>query len=140
MSEAIELIRPDRGDSAVAIHLVNKDSLAAFTKGLTAAQRAQLAAQKFEGGGYQFAIIPDGEGWFVVSGVANPESLSSWCLAKLAEELPEGKYRLANADPGAAMFGWITGQYRFNRYRSEDKSQGPRVLLTRQVAQIAAGL
>lgn len=138
MSEAIELIRPDRGDNAVAIHLVNKDGLEAFTKGLTAGQRAQLAAQKFEGGGYQFAIIPEGEGWFVVAGVANPESLSSWCLAKLAEELHEGTYRLANADPGAAMFGWITGQYRFNRYRSEDKGQGPRVLLTKQVAQIAA--
>mgnify|MGYP002777280610 CR=1 FL=1 len=138
MSEAIELIRPDRGDNAVAIHLVNKDGLEAFTKGLTAGQRAQLAAQKFEGGGYQFAIIPEGEGWFVVAGVANPESLASWCLAKLAEELHEGTYRLANADPGAAMFGWITGQYRFNRYRSEDKGQGPRVLLTKQVAQIAA--
>ena len=138
MNEANALIRPDRGDNAVAIHLVNKDGLAAFTKGLTAAQRAQLAAQKFEGGGYQFAIIPEGEGWFVVTGVANPESLSSWCLAKLAEELPEGTYRLANADPGPAMFGWITGQYRFSRYRSEDKSQGPRVLLTKQVAQIAA--
>jgi leucyl aminopeptidase len=138
MNEATALIRPDRGENAVAIHLVNKDRLEAFTKGLTAAQRAQLAAQKFEGGGYQFAIIPEGEGWFVVTGVANPESLSSWCLAKLAEELPEGTYRLANADPGAAMFGWITGQYRFNRYRSEDKAQGPRVLLTKQVAQIAA--
>ena len=138
MSKANALIRPDRGEDAVAIHLVNKDGLEAFIKGLTAAQRAQLAAQKFEGGGYQFAILPEGESWFVVAGVANPESLSSWCLAKLAEELPEGTYRLANADPGPAMFGWITGQYRFNRYRSEDKAQGPRVLLTKQVVQIAA--
>ena len=138
MSDASALIRPDRGDNAVAIHLVNKDGFEAFAKGLTAGQRAQLAAQKFEGGGSQFAIIPDGDGWFVVAAAANPENLSSWCLAKLAEELPEGTYRVANADPGAAMFGWITGQYRFNRYRSEDKSQGPRVLLTKQVAQIAA--
>ena len=137
MSEANTLIRPDRGEDAVAIHLVNKDGFEAFAKGLTAGQRAQLAAQKFEGSGSQFAIIPDGDGWFVVAAAANPESLSSWCLAKLAEELPEGTYRVANADPGPAMFGWITGQYRFNRYRSEDKSQGPRVLLTKQVAHIA---
>ena len=34
------------------------------------------------------------------------------------------------------MFGWITGQYRFNRYRSDDKAQGPRILLTTQVGQI----
>lgn len=138
MSEAKALIQPDRGQDAIAIHLVNKDGFAAFAKGLTAGQRASLAAQKFEGGGYQFAIIPDGDSWFVASGVANPESLSSWCLAKLAEELPEGTYRLASAEPGPAMFGWITGQYRFNRYKSEDKSQGPRILLTTQVAQIDA--
>lgn len=136
MSEAQALIRPDRGEDAIAIHLVNKDGFEAFAKGLTPGQRASLAAQKFEGGGYQFAIVPEGDSFFVVSGVANPESLSSWCLAKLAEELPEGTYRLAGGDPGPAMFGWITGQYRFNRYKSEDKSQGPRVLLTSQVGKI----
>lgn len=142
MTEAKALIRPDRGEDAIAIHLVNKEGAEAFAKGLTAGQRAALAAQKFEGGSYQYAIVPNGDSWFVVSGVANPESLSSWCLAKLAEELPEGVYRLASgADgcgPGPAMFGWVTGQHRFARYKSEDKSQGPRVLLTGQVGQIDA--
>jgi leucyl aminopeptidase len=88
MSEPKALIRPDRGEDAIAIHLVNKDGFEAFAKGLSAAQRASLAAQKFEGGGYQYAIVSEGDSWFVVSGVANPENLSSWCLAKLAEELP----------------------------------------------------
>ncbi|MDC8754103.1 leucyl aminopeptidase family protein [Erythrobacter sp. sf7] len=138
MSEPKALIQPDRGQDAIAIHLVNKDGFEAFAKGLTAGQRASLAAQKFEGGGYQVGIVPDGDGWFAVGGIANPECLSSWCLAKLAEELPEGTYRLANGEAGPAMFGWITGQYRFNRYRSEDKAQGPRILLTSQVAQIEA--
>ncbi|WP_086734045.1 leucyl aminopeptidase family protein [Erythrobacter colymbi] len=136
MTEAKALIRPDRGEPAIAIHLVSKDGFEAFAKGLSAGQRASLAAQKFEGGGYQFAIIPDGDSWFVISGVANPESLSAWCLAKLAEELPEGVYRLANGEAGPAMFGWITAQHRFTRYKSEDKAQGPRVLLTAQVGQI----
>ena len=141
MSEPKALIRPDRGEDAIAIHLVNKDGFEAFAKGLSAGQRASLAAQKFEGGGYQTAIVPDGDSWFAVGGVANPESLSSWCLARLAEELPEGTYRLATGDPGPAMFGWVTGQYRFNRYKSEDNAggrgaQGPRVLLTGQVGQI----
>lgn len=141
MSEAKALIRPDRGEPAVAIHLVSKDGFEAFAKALSPVQRAALAAQKFEGGGYQTAILPDGDGWLAVGGVANPESLSAWCLAKLAEELPEGTYRLANAEAGAAMFGWITGQYRFARYKSEDNAggrvaQGPRVLLTGQVGQI----
>jgi len=136
MSEAKALIRPDRGEDAIAIHLVNKEGFEAFAKGLSPGQRAALAAQKFEGAGYSYAIVPDGDSWFVASGVANPESLSSWCLAKLAEDLPEGVYRLADGDPGPAMFGWITGQHRYVRYKSEDKGAGPRVLLTAQVAQI----
>jgi leucyl aminopeptidase len=140
MSEAKALIQPDRGQDAIAIHLVSKDGFAAFAKGLSAGQRASLAAQKFEGGGYQIGIVPDGDGWFAVAGVANAESLSSWCLARLAEELPEGTYRVANAEAGAALFGWITGQYRFARYKSEDKPQGPRVLLTTQVALIEAAI
>lgn len=136
MHEAKALIRADRGENAVTIHLVNKDGFEAFAKALSPVQRAALAAQKFEGGGYQTAIVPEGDGWMAVGGVANPESLSAWCLAKLAEELPEGTYRLAGAEAGPAMFGWVTGQYRFSRYKSEDKSQGPRVLLTGQVGQI----
>jgi leucyl aminopeptidase len=136
MNEPKALIQPDRGQDAIAIHMVNKDGFAAFAKTLSAGQRASLAAQKFEGGGYQIGIVPDGDSWFVVSGVANPESLSSWCLAKLADELPAGMYRVANAEPGPAMFGWITGQYRFARYRSDDKPVGARVLLTTQVGQI----
>jgi len=142
MSKPKALIQPDRDQDAITIHLVNKDGFAAFAKTLSAGQRASLAAQKFEGGGYQVGIVPDGDSWFAVGGVADPESLSSWCLAKLAEELPEGTYRLANgaegSGPGPAMFGWITGQYRFARYKSEDKSQGARVLLTTQVGQIDA--
>lgn len=138
MSEPRALIRPDRGEDAVAIHLVSKDSFEAFAKGLTAAQRASLAGQRFEGAGYQIAIVPEGDSWFVVSGVAHPDKLSAWCLAKLAEELPEGVYRLANAEAGPAMFGWVTGQHRFTRYKSEDKGTGPRVLLTGQAGQIDA--
>lgn len=144
MTQPTDLIQPDRGQDAIAIHLINKDTLEAFTKTLSAAQRASLTAQKFEGAANQFAIIPDGEGWFVAGAVANPQNLSSWCLAKLAEELPEGAYRLTGGEegfgPGAAMFGWVTGQYRFTRYRSEEKSgskpAGPRVLLTNQVGRI----
>ena len=39
--------------------------------------------------------------------------------------------------PGPAMHGWVTGQYRFARYQSEDKSEGPRVLLTKDAKAIA---
>lgn len=140
MTDPTALIQPDRGQDATSIQLVSKDGFADFAKGLTAAQRASLAAQKFEGAAGTSAIVPDGAGWFAAAGVARPDALTSWCLARLAEELPEGFYRLANAEAGAAMFGWALAQYRFTRYLSESKPAAPRVLLTGQVGRIEACL
>ncbi|MCU0947342.1 MAG: leucyl aminopeptidase family protein [Porphyrobacter sp.] len=140
MTDPTALIQPDRGQDATLIQLVTKDGFADFAKGLGEAQRASLAAQKFEGAAGQVGIVPDGTGWFAVGGVAKPEALTSWCLARLAEELPAGSYRLVGAEAGAAMFGWALAQYKFTRYLSEPKPLGPRVLLTGQVGRIDAML
>ncbi len=140
MTDKHALIQPDKGQNATAIHLVNKDGLADLLKTLSVPQRAALAAQKFEGGGYEHAIVPDGDGWFVVGGVANPASLSSWCMAKLAEVLPAGTYRRAGGEPGPAMFGWVSAQYRFDRYRSQPVSEGARVLLSGEAKAIGPAL
>lgn len=140
MSSKHELIQPDRGQQATAIHLVNKAGFSDFAKGLSAQQRAALCGQKFVGGGYQVAIVPDGDGWFAVGGVSEPAALSSWCLARLAEELPAGTYRFAEGTPGAALHGWQTAQYRFTRYREEKDPQGPRVLLTKDAKAIEPAL
>ncbi|MBO0749727.1 MAG: leucyl aminopeptidase family protein, partial [Porphyrobacter sp.] len=138
MSDRTDLIQPDRGQEAIPIHLVNKDRFESWAKTLSGPQRAALAAQKFDGSGYQVGIVPDGEGWFAVGGVADPDKLSSWCMAKLAEALPAGTYRRAGGEPGAALFGWQTAQYRFTRYRDDKDAQGPRVLLTKEAGKIAA--
>ena len=140
MNDKNALIQPDRGQAAIPIHLVDKAGLEDWLKGLSPAQRASVAAQKFEAGGYEYAIVPDGDGWFVVSGVANTNDLSSWCMAKLAEVLPAGTYRRAGGEPGPALFGWVTGQYRFDRYRKDAKSEGPRILLTSKVKAIEPAL
>lgn len=136
MTIATDLIQPDRGQDAIAIHIVNTDTFESFAQGLSGPQRGALGAQKFKGSGYQVAIVPDGDGWFAVGGVADPQDLSSWCLAKLAEKLPAGTYRLAGVKEGAAMFGWQTAQYRFTRYRDDSDAEGPRILLTEDVAKI----
>ena len=39
----------------------------------------------------------------LVSGVANPDSLSSWCMARLAEVLPAGTYRRAGGEPAQKL-------------------------------------
>ncbi|AKM10769.1 leucyl aminopeptidase family protein [Croceicoccus naphthovorans] len=141
MTDKDELIQPDRGQDAISIQLVDTDGFDDWAKKLSGPQRNALAAQKFTGKGYQTAIVPDGDNWFAVGGVANPDDLSSWCMAKLAATLPAGTYRLASGTPGPALFGWLTAQYRFDRYRSRDEDspvEGSRVLLTKDAATIPA--
>ena len=140
MTKKTDLIQPDRGQDAIAIHLVNKDGFEAWAKTLSGPQRAALAGQKFDGGGYQVGIVPDGEGWFAVGGVADPAELSSWCMAKLAEALPAGTYRRAEGDPGPALHGWQTAQYRFTKYREDKKAEGPRILLTKEAKAVDAAM
>ncbi|MDG5749972.1 leucyl aminopeptidase family protein [Qipengyuania sp. XHP0211] len=140
MADTTPLIQPDRGQDAIAIHLVNKDGFADWAKSLSAGQRAALEAQKFDGSGYQVGIIPDGDSWFAVGGVANPDELSSWCMAKLAEALPEGTYRRASGEPGPALHGWQTAQYTFEKYKKPEKPVGPRVLLTKNAGKIDAAI
>ncbi len=144
MTDKHALIQPDQGQAAIPIHLIDKAGLESFIKSLSGPQRAALAAQKFEADSFAHAIIPGGSdadnSWLVVSGVADTNNLSSWCMAKLAEVLPAGTYRRVGAEPGAAMFGWVTGQYRFDRYRSDPPAESPRILLTTQVKSIDPAL
>ena len=140
MSDKTALVQPDRGQKAIDLHLVDKKTFASWVKGLTPAQRAAVEAQKFEGGGYETAIVPDGDGWFAAGGVADAASLSSWCMAKLAEALPAGTYRRQDGEPGKALHGWILGQYRFDRYRHDKKAAGPRILLTKEAKAIEPAL
>lgn len=138
-----ELVTPDDGQSAIAIHLVTKVGLDVWLTDRTPSQNAQLTAQKFKGAPFHHAILADGDTWLVVAGVADETALGSWCLAKLAETLPAGMYRLVDDAQNAApaLIGWVLGQYRFDRYRSDgDASERARVLLTRHVAAIAPAL
>ena len=140
MTDFSLLLQPDRGGPAHLIHLVDKSSFADWAKKQSAARRSLLEAARFEGKtAFQFAILPapHGHEWEVVSTVANAAELSPWCLAKLAESLPEGTYRLADGRPGPAMLGWLLGQHRLTAYKSKNEDQrGPRVLLTREAAEI----
>ena len=103
------------------------------------AVRTAVKAQKFEGGANDIAILPadkPGE-WSVAAGVTDVSASGLWHLAKLADSLPEGTYRLADYDASEAMLGWMLGQYRYHEYLSEPKLTGPRVLLVKEPARIA---
>jgi leucyl aminopeptidase len=137
MTGLSDLLKPDLGQGAIALQLVDKSGFADWLKAQPARVRQAAEAQGFKGEGYQLAILPgERDSWSALLGVANIAELSPWCLAKAAESLPEGSYRVAGRGPGPAALGWLLGQYRFDRYRADKKSAGPRTLLTDEPARI----
>ncbi len=138
MTDFAALLQPDKGQSARTIHVTDKQGFDAWLAAQPPRARAAAAAQKLKPVGYASAILPgdDADDWSVVTVVANIDDFSSWCLAKLAETLPEGAYRLASGSPGPAPLGWLLAQYRFDRYKKDDKATCPRVLLSDEPARI----
>jgi leucyl aminopeptidase len=142
MTDFAPLLTADRGQAARPIHLVDKRGFEAWMKKRPAEDRTLLEAHRFDGKtAFVFALLPRGGDFEVVSAVKNADDLSPWCLAKLAESLPVGTYRLAMGEPGEAALGWLLGQHRFDAYRSKNEEQperGPRVLVTGEAARIDA--
>jgi leucyl aminopeptidase len=139
MIDFSSLLVADRGHKARPIHLVDKDGFDAWLKKRPAEDRALIEAHRFDGKkGFAFVILPRGNAFEVVSAVKNATELSPWCLAKLAESLPEGTYRLASGDPGKAALGWLLAQYKFDDYRSksDDSERGARILVTPEAARV----
>lgn len=132
------LIQPDNEQAATLIHITDKGRFETWLALQSDAARTTIKAQKFDGNANDIAILPgDKPGdWSVVAGVSDAAVPGVWHLAKAADSLPEGTYRLADYDAGDAMLGWILGQYRYQEYLSEPKLVGPRVLLVREPARI----
>ena len=141
MTDFASLLAADRGQKARLIHLVDKDNFTAWAKKRPAEDRALLEAHRFDGKkGFAFVILPRGGDFEVVGAVKDAKALSPWCLAKLAEALPEGSYKLAEGEAGIAALGWLLGQHDFTRYRGKPDSpeRGSRVLVTGEPAGIDA--
>ncbi|HEU4968538.1 leucyl aminopeptidase family protein [Sphingomonas sp.] len=137
MNALASLVQPDRGQSAHAILPVDKAGHEDWLKAQPPRAKAAAAAQRFAGKAGEVAILPgDGaEDWSVAVGVDKADALGPWCLAKAAESLPEGNYRLEGS-PGGALLGWLLAQHRFDRYKKAEAPAGPRVLLTGDAARI----
>ena len=138
MTDFASLLVPDRGQKARPIHLVDKNSFEGWLKKRPAEDRALLAAHRFDGKTqHAFAIFPLGNEFEVAAAVKDSKKLSPWCLAALAEKLPEGTYKLADGDPDLAGLGWLLAQHRFDVYRSKAKDdRGPRILASKEPAKI----
>jgi leucyl aminopeptidase len=118
------LLEPARdADSAWPIWFVTKDSLAAVIAELPKHKREWVAANGFEALPGCHLVMPDALGGIagVLFGLEGAEATErdKFLPAKLATLLPAGSYRFANQphDPRLATIGWLTGAYRFDRYK-----------------------
>lgn len=139
MTHLSDLIQPDKNQQAQLIEIVDEDSFEPWLQSRSTSDRALISAQNFKAKPHQFAILAgaNADQWSVVAGVKSRQSLGSYCLSKLAADLPAGRYRLAHASAGKALFGWLSAQYRFDHYRTTAAlAEGPRILLTSDVALI----
>jgi leucyl aminopeptidase len=142
MTDYNVLIQPDNGQPAQTIEIVAKAGYDGWLADQPTAIRAAVIVQKFDGNNGDFAILQDSssEGWRAALCVADAEKLNNWALAKAADTLPEGVYRLVGAEVGDAMLGWLLAHYRFDSYRSNVTPKGPRVLLTSEPGRIEAAV
>jgi leucyl aminopeptidase len=143
MTDFAQLLTADRGQQARTIHLVDAGSFESWLKKRPGEDRALLQAQRFDGKpAGAFVLLPRGPEFEIVGAVDETSALSPWCLAKLAEALPEGTYKLASGEPGRAALGWLMAQHRDDRYRSkkDETERGARVLLTAEPARIDAAI
>ena len=139
MTEFASLLVADRGQKARAIHLVDKNGFEGWLKKRPAEDRALTDAQRFDGkSAGAFVILPRGGDFEIAAAVKKADDLSPWCLAALSEKLPEGTYKLVDAEPGKAALGWLLAQHRFDAYRSksDEADRGPRVLVTGEPARM----
>ncbi len=139
MTDPADLVRPDAGQPAHIIHLVDAESYEDWLGAQPERVRAALEAQGFKATPFARAILPgdNGQDWAAVGCVKTVGKLGSWCLARLAEVLPEGNYRLANAtEPGSAILGWMTAHYKFERCKEKPPPPGRAHSLTPQPAAI----
>lgn len=137
MTDLSLLLQPDRGQPARPIHVVHPDQWQEWLKAQPPRIRTAIAAHKLTGKAGNRAVLP-GEGpedWAMLL-VCDEAETSPFRIASLGEQLPEGTYRLATGEPGAAMLGWVLAQYRFDRYRKDEAAQGPRILLTGEPGRI----
>ena len=138
MHSLAPLLQPDKGQPATDLILVDKAGFESWLAGQPERVRQAVRAAGFKADGFQVAAVPGErpENWFALLGVADAGEPGVWCLAKAAETLPEGSYRVAGVSPGPAVLGWLLGQYGFDRYKAEAPKTGPRVLLTDDPARI----
>jgi leucyl aminopeptidase len=142
---------PKEAAKALPLHIVPAGEAALWVERQSPQHRAWLSAQGFEGKLGTLVLLAGADGapesaafgW----GDAKARARGRFHLAKAAEALPEGVWRLEGSLDGAeaeeAALGWLLGQYRFERYRSQSAPKArllaPEGVAAERIEAIAAG-
>ena len=136
--------------SAIPISLIAEETCDAWLSQQTSATQSWLKAQAFRGKRNKVVLLPNSQGEFasVVFGLGKrgqDEALNLWHGAALADRVPEGTYQLTSqlSPTEATQFalGWEYAQYRFERYKKQDKKsaeRAARILLVAGAVDVAA--
>ncbi len=129
---------------ATPIHLVTEANVEEAMRRLPRPAQDYLSAIRFRPRAGSLALLP-GQG-SKLSGVVFGlgDGGEPFALGRLARELPDGPYMLADApaDMGQAALAWLMGSYAFDRYRPGPRPAADLVVpdaATRQRAALIAG-
>ena len=112
---------------AIALHVVEQDSLEDWLTALPEQTRAWATVNGFTGALGQVLLIPDSDGApecaLAGYGTAARRARVRFPLAAAAEVLPEGTYRIASGLPpesaATEALGWLLTGYTFDRYADQ---------------------
>jgi leucyl aminopeptidase len=112
--------------ASIPIYLLYEDDLEQWRAAQDESTRNWSAAHCFKAERGKQLVVPGSQGRpvavLVGLGRRNPrEELSCWAAAAIPDRLPDGDYHLAETLPARLAtqfaFGWVYGQYKFERYR-----------------------
>ncbi len=128
------------------------DAGPALPPGLGAFAESWARAQGFAGKPWQICLLPAADGalagaLFGLGAADQPPGRERFPLARAAEALPAGNWRLENLpegfDAGRAALGWLFAQYRFDRYKAAEPARArlvcPAGVELRRLLAMAAG-
>jgi len=122
-----DLIPPASASGALPLWLLPETGIEGWLGEQPSSTAQWVRANQFAGERHRVLVLPgpDGRAQGALVGLGNLADLGQlnlWHAAPLAERLPPGAWRVATPLPARAAtqlaLGWLTGAYRYARYRS----------------------
>ena len=122
------LLSASKARTAIPVHALTPDTLAAFVKSLSAVQKAWIEANGFKAKPNSHLCIAGNDGGLamVLYGARTGEVVDPFEPGALSSALPSGDYSLASgfSNPDLVALGWLLHSYQFTRYLSGKENSG----------------